>query len=253
MSFRFLVVLLGLNCSPLLAQVNTESLRPVPADSGVSGTLGADLAVKTGNVELVDLGLRGRVDIPGRRLTTFLVGEATLGLLKGQQFTSTGLAHLRQSYPLTPRLAWEWYGQVNYDKPRLIDFRGLLGTGLRVRLLDRGPNGAWAGSSIMMEHERLELPPAATHPARTNVARLSNYISLRASSGEHLSLSMTTYVQPWIVHPGDLRILENLQLAVGITREIAMSVRFDLRYDSRPPDGIESLDTTLHTGVSIGF
>jgi putative salt-induced outer membrane protein YdiY len=238
---------------PTAAQVNIEALRRDTAGPGFSGTLGAELAVQTGNTELVNLGIRGRTDYRGGRLTTFLVGEATLGLLKGRQFTSTGLAHFRQAYALQPRLEPEWYAQVNYDKPRLIDRRALLGAGFRFRIGQRQGIRLWTGTGLMLEHEQLGLPSSATHPAETTVIRSSNYLSLRLTGGETFLLTSTTYLQPMIAEPGDVRILENLALVVGITSGVGLTVRFDLRYDSRPPDTIRSLDTSLLTGVTLGF
>jgi putative salt-induced outer membrane protein YdiY len=78
-------------------------------------------------------------------------------------------------------------------------------------------------------------------------------LSLRLTGGETFLLTSTTYLQPMIAEPGDVRILENLALVVGITSGVGLTVRFDLRYDSRPPDTIRSLDTSLLTGVTLGF
>ena len=38
-----------------------------------------------------------------------------------------------------------------------------------------------------------------------------------------------------------------------VTEALALTVSFDLRYDSGPPDGISSLDTSLRTGVTYTY
>lgn len=243
---------LGL-AGPARAQVNVEALRHDTTGQGLTGTLGADLALRTGNVQLLDLGIRGRIDYGSGRLATFLVGEGTLGLLKGRQFTSTGLVHFRQTYAWRPRLAPEWFAQVNYDKPRRLDFRALAGSGLRLRLYQSSQVRFWAGSGFMLEYERLTLPPGAEHPRETTVVRSSTYASLRAAGGDRFVLTSTTYIQPQVSDPGDLRILENFAVAAGITEEVALRVQFGLRYDSRPPDDITGLDTALLSGVTVRF
>jgi hypothetical protein len=52
-------------------------------------------------------------------------------------------------------------------------------------------------------------------------------------------------------NPGDLRVLENRRLASDITRELALTVTVDLRFDSYPPDGIAGVDTALQAGGRI--
>ena len=48
--------------NPAVAQVNIEALRPQRSDSGVVGTVGTELSLRTGNVSLVELGVDGRID-----------------------------------------------------------------------------------------------------------------------------------------------------------------------------------------------
>jgi len=73
-------------------------------------------------------------------------------------------------------------------------------------------------------------------------------------AGEQLVISSTTYAQPAIDQiVDDMRILENLRVAASLTDRLALTVTFDLRYDSGPPDGIEALDTRLKTGVTFTY
>lgn len=187
------------------------------------------------------------------RATTLLVGDGGLGLLSGDRFASSGLAHLRQTFWLHERIAPEWYAQINYDRPLLLDFRALAGVGGRFQL----SQGAWGalgvGVSLMLEHERLDLPTGATHDDRTNTLRNSTFVTLRLVGGEALVISSTAYLQPALDDPGDLRILENLRIAASITNRLALTITFDLRYDSGPPDRIRSLDTDLETGLTFTY
>jgi len=52
---------------------------------------------------------------------------------------------------------------------------------------------------------------------------------------------------------GDISILNDLELAVTLSRRLSLLVRFDLRYDSRPPDEIARLETSLKNGLSLTF
>lgn len=240
--------------SPLAAQVNIESLRRGDPPPGLSGTVGGNLSVNTGNVSFVQLGLNGRLTQVSGRLTTLLIGDGGLGFLDGDRFASAGLLHYRQTYRLDSWIGPEWYAQVNYDRPQLLDFRALVGSGARTEFA----RGAWgtfgAGLSVMLEHERLGLPDAAVHPRRTTTLRNSTFITLRVVPGEHLVISSTTYLQPSLSDAfDDMRVLENLSVAASVTQQLDLTVTFDLRYDSEPPDGIAALDTELRTGVTYRY
>lgn len=51
----------------------------------------------------------------------------------------------------------------------------------------------------------------------------------------------------------DVRVLENMRLASPITERVSLTVSFDLRYDSRPPDEIAALDSVLRTGLTYTY
>jgi putative salt-induced outer membrane protein YdiY len=105
----------------------------------------------------------------------------------------------------------------------------------------------------MLEQERLALPDTAVHAVQTTVLRSSSFLTFRLTPGERLVVTSTMYAQPQLDDVRDIRILENLRLASPITEQIALTISFDLRYDSRPPDGIARLDTTLRTGVTYTY
>jgi hypothetical protein len=236
-----------------IAQVNIERLRPDIDREGWSGSIGAALDVRTGSVSLVRLLVSGRVDRHAGRLTTFLLGSGELGFQGGERFSNQGLAHLRGTYRLSPAFGTESYLQVNYDRARLLDFRTLVGGGGRLRLAAGDGAQAWVGSGPMFEYERLDIAPGAAHPARTSVIRWSSYVSLHAVPMQQLVLSLTGYVQPDVGEPGDLRALVVSALSVDVSERVAVTVTFDVRHDSRPPQGIAETDTALRTGVNVQF
>ena len=118
-------------------------------------------------------------------------------------------------------------------------------------------SGEWGkfgmGVSLMVEHERLDLPDAAIHDDQTTTIRWSYFVTLRLVPNENLVITSTTYLQPKFDTLGDLRTLENLRVAVSVTDELDLTISFDLRYDSRPPDLISALDTSLRTGLRYAY
>lgn len=250
---RLLLPLLLLQTTPLAAQVNIEALRREDLAQGVAASLTTELSVRTGSVELVQLDLSARLDYVAGPATTFLVCQGSLGFLSGSRFTNAGLAHLRQSVAVRAWLVPEAYAQVNYDERQLLDLRGLVGGGLRMRIAGDHHVRLWAATGAMVEHERLALPDTGATAARTTVVRSSSYVALRAATADKLVVTSTTYVQPHVTTLADVRVLENFALGVAITRAVALAVTFDLRYDSRPPPGVPTLDTALKSGVTLTF
>jgi len=161
--------------------------------------------------------------------------------------------HYRLTYRYNDFISPEWYGQLNYDQPQLLDFRAVVGGGARTSFA----SGEWGqfgmGAALMLEHERLDLPDRAVHPDHTTMIRGSYFLTLRLVPNENLVITSTTYLQPKFDTFGDLRTLENLRVAVSVTDELDLTISFDLRYDSRPPDLISALDTSLRTGLRYAY
>ena len=80
------------------AQVNIEMLRQEEDVKGVATSLGMDLSLQTGNVELVEFGVRGRVDYVGDAITTFLLSSGDFRWKNGEQFANEAVLHVRQVY-----------------------------------------------------------------------------------------------------------------------------------------------------------
>jgi hypothetical protein len=239
--------------SSISAQVNIEALRRDDPPLGRSGSFNGDLTVRTGNVDFVQVGLAGRHYIVTESLTTLIVGAGGIGLLASSRFASSGLLHFRRTHNFNEWLSPEWYAQTNYDRPQLLRFRVVGGGGIRTAVW-RGSWGQFgAGTALMLEHERLDLPDTAQHAVQTTAVRSSTFLTLKVAPNERLVVTSTTYVQPELEDLGDLRILENLRLSSTISERVALTVSFDLRFDSRPPDGIARLDSALRTGLTYTY
>lgn len=249
-----LVTSVGLIPRGLQAQVNIEVLRTDSLPLGQSGSVGGDLSIRTGNVDFIALDFRGRVYSVTPDETRLIVGNGGLGFLDRSRFASNGLLHYRRSYTAISRFVDpEWFGQLNYDRAQRLTFRAVAGGGLRTAFA----SGSWgqfgAGSSGILEYERLDLPDTASHLRRTLDVRWSNFLTLRVVPTSNLVITSTTYVQSALTDVGDFRALENFRLSAGVTETLALTVSFDLRYDSRPPDGLAALDTRLRTGVTYTY
>ena len=247
------IIAILLSVSPASSQVNIEKLRRDEDQRGLSGTAEIDLSGRSGNVNVWQVTIGGRVDFVGPAVTTLFVTRADFGWEDGERFSNEALLHLRRVHRNRSWLRPEAFVQINYDRPLLLTFRGLLGGGLRIGILSAENFRLWWGSAYMFEHESLDLPGGARHPERVWVHRWSNYLSSRAVLTERATLLWSAYLQPRINVVEDVRAINELDLGVELTSRFSLVVTLRTRYDSRPPDDTESLDTALSTGISVAF
>lgn len=234
---------------PAAAQVDVQPLSREAPPEGISGSLNGNLSAQAGNTDFVQIGFSGRVYRVDGAVTTMMVGNGGLGFLGRNRFSSSGLFHYRKTYRYSSWIWPEWYAQANYDRSQLLKFRSLVGAGARTPV----STGRWgevgAGTSFMLEDERLDLPDTANHARRTTAVRSSTFVSFRLVASQ-LVVTSTSYIQPRVDDLGDVRVLHDLSLATPVNDRLAMTVSFDMRYDSGPPDGLSALDARLRTGLT---
>ena len=238
--------------SPLHAQVDIESLRR-DGQTGFSGSVAVDLALRAGNVELFEFGPELSFSY-GRAEDTFIfIGSGDAGWEGKERFSNQALAHLRYVRALGSRLHGEAFGQVNYDRSRRLEFRGIVGGGIRWALFAPGESSFWLGSSLMFEHEQNELTAADDHAARTSIVRWSNYLSADIELGETAQLAGTAYVQPAVRQFDDYRILWDAALKVSITEALSSTTSVAFQRDSDPLNGVAGSDFSLSTGLALDW
>ena len=236
------------------AQVNIEALRGDAGSSGFSGALAVNLEMHTGNTDLKEIGLEGRLDFDHPRVNTFVLARNDFGWEQGERFADEGLIHLRQHYPLHGRIGLEAFTQYNYDTTYRLDRRALAGGGLRFHLVGSDAFQLWEGASAFVEHERLsELQEGDDHPERSTVVRWSHYLSSRFAVNDRVVSTCTVYLQPLWNGIGDTRVLGELNLEIDLAGPLVLALNFVMRYDSRPPEGVNKLDTVLENGLAVTF
>jgi hypothetical protein len=238
---------------PVHAQVNIERLRRSRDTDGFVGTAAANVTARTGNVRLVLLSLEGRMDYVRPQWLAFVIGNTDVGWQAGRRFSNAGLVHVRVNRHASDVVSVETFGQVDYDKSRLLTSRAVIGGGPRVSLETSDSWRLAAGTGYMYERERLDLPADATHPSATNVSRWTNYLSVHFRDGERLSIAGTFYAQPRFDAFDDVRALTDVRLGVQLVGSLSLTVTSRMRYDSRPPDGVADLDTAITTGLALSW
>lgn len=229
-------------------QVNIERLRGDHWQPGFAATLKLDFSYRSGNVDLWEFGTGVQMGYTWVRVQSFVVGNGDLGWERGNRFSNAGLAHWRMIFRLRDRVYPEGFMQINYDKARRLDFRGLAGGGLRLGAIYTKAVKLWWGTAYMLEREHLDLVAGDAHPARLWHHRWSNYLSM---SVDRLGLSSAVYVQPRFDAVGDWRVLGDFKLGAEVSAHVDLVVTLNVRYDSEPPAAVEKCDVKLTTGISV--
>jgi hypothetical protein len=235
------------------AQVNTERFREDEDSVGFSGFIDLEGILAAGNTDFQLISLGSRLNYNWGDDYTFFIADGGYGWENGNAFVGQILAHLRHVITTANLLQIELFTQFDNNKKRLLLARELLGGGLRFRMLKTEHFKFRLGTAYMFETERYDLPENALHPKTTSLNRFTSYITLSFELNKTISLISTTYYQPNITDFNDYKLFSENALLVDAGEVFDFFIKFNLRYDSRPPDTIKNNDTFSRIGFSFKF
>lgn len=239
---------------PARAQlVNIEKERRAEGTEGTSRRLNLSVAVRSGNVDLVDLGLGLRLERWNESTATLLLSRGRFAERSGDTFVQEALVHLRHNFRRDRRVDPEIYTQYQTNEFALLDSRVLVGGGIRSRLDSGDRTSAYVGLGAMYDYESLDVDPSGEEDPSSSVARLNGYVSYGYALDRRVILNNTLFIQPRVDDPGDLRILEEATMTVEITTAVSLQVTFRLNHDSRPPSTVESTDLELRNSLVFNW
>ena len=238
--------------SPALAIVNT---LPAPGKeiSGFSGSATLKGSLKTGNTDIMDIGLSGAAIYGSEDFQTSLRASINYGEKSDETFLNNTFEHLRFRYKLNEWLTPEAFIQHQFNEFRAIKFRGLVGLGAAFTLWDSDGSFLVLGTTYMLEREVANGEKISLE-AQKIVSRLSNYVQLSLKTINNVVLSSTVFVQPLLADFSDLRIYNESGFSVKVHENIAVGTSFKLTYDSKPlTDDVKNLDTTTVATLTFKF
>lgn len=156
-------------------------------------------------------------------------------------------------FNLSPRLFA--FGRLALDRDTLIDLnlRTALNGGLGWKLVDRDDLRFTVFGGLGVAEDRYDAPQTVDGETDTRFRRTT---LLLAEESEH-ALSATTSVKqrleflPAIAGDGGHRLNLRADLAVAINSTVGLTVGLISHYDSAPPAGTKSTDTSLFTGLNV--
>jgi hypothetical protein len=235
------------------AQVNAERFRPAGEMDGLHAQVDGSFGLKAGNVNWAQVGIGTRVEYLMGLHTPLIYAKLSMARRDDAQILNDGFVHARWTAMWLSALGTDVFAQLQYNEFLLLRTRALVGAGPRVIFLDQ----PWARGAItsgyMLEHESLNLPEDATHPAMMLNHRWTNTLTLGLKLAPQVTLGNTIYIQPRFDDFTDLRILDEADLAIAIGANLSIVSALSFRHDTRPPDGLASTDVAVSQALRFSF
>lgn len=249
-SITILIIILS---GYLHAQVNTERYRQDADTIGFSGLADVEAVVATGNTDFQLISIGGRLNYNWGNDYTFVVANGGYGWESGEEFVDQVFAHLRHVITSNELLQIELFTQFDNNKNRLLLERELIGGGLRFRLAKSDFFKLRMGIGYMFENEFYDLPENSVHERHSVAHRLTSYFTFTLNFDKTISLISISYYQPEFVEWNDYKFVSENELLITAGTLMDFYIKFNLRYDSRPPDTIKNFDTFSKLGLTFKF
>lgn len=247
---------MALAAMPVLAQVNTESLRAGTA-TGWHHSAGFTYDHMRGNLNFRNMGANWRTDYLKEPLQAFGVVRYTNVAEDGETLEKETFAHLRGMYRVLPKLKIELFAQKQNNNYLKLADRRLAGSGLRYKLmadvLGQGTKARnirlYLGSGAMYEVEEIQDAPEEN----TRLWRSTNYAAFSLGLGENIQFTSTLYYQVALRDVQDYRLLNESNLVFNLTEKLQFLAGFQIRYDAQPPKGLVHTDLDITNGLALNF
>lgn len=243
--FLFLSIPFTINAQIL----NAESLRKVTDTSGWSGAASVNFALKRNANDFFTISSNIHLQYKMNKHLVLFKNDIAFQKIEGNKFENSGIQHIRYNYRFHPKIAWEVFGQAQYNKVTLIDFRGLLGTGPRFKLTNSEKYKLYLGTLVMYEHE--EVADGIT-PIQRDL-RGSSYFSFSLYPNDRISIVSTTYYQPRLDGFSDFRVSSQSSLLIDLFKNFAFKTTYTFIYDAFPAIGIPNSQYDFTSGVAYTF
>ena len=144
---------------------------------------------------LTFIGLNGNVDLnyASKRHLYMLINNINYFTTGTGPFVSNGHMHFRTNWLRRRRLSYENFAQIQYDRGRNLQRRGLFGGGLRLNFFQKKKSYFHAGTGIMYESEIWQQFDGET--VTINLVKSSNYQGGVFEINDHLNINLTCYYQ----------------------------------------------------------
>ena len=218
---------------------------------GLHSKIGLSLQTQRGNTDKDNY--KGSAKVTYDSNTTYVTSlefSAAYGETNNKEDTNKAYVHFRYVYALSEKaLRAELFLQTQEDKFKAIEYRRLLGLGLRLKLGKFIKNGSgYIGVGAFYENiHYLE----DTNNNKNIV--LNNYLAYSIKFSKETTLAYRLDFQPIYNEFKDYILIQKLRLNVKLYENLSLQVTMIHDVDSNPAEGIDKNDFTQTTGFIYSF
>jgi len=238
-------------CEVLHAQiVNIQSLRRETNTTGWSGHASLQFGLKQNNInQIFDIQHLARIEYKWSKSTYFFVNDFQFKEINKNMIANYNTQHFRYNYAIRPKYSLESFLQSQRNKISEIKLRTLIGLGVRFRIYDAEKQKIYFGTNSMYEYENAENDAT---PIQHNL-RGSNYLSIKLTPNEKVTIISTNYYQPLFKELSDFRFLSQSSILVNIFNGIQFMSTFYMNYDSNPVINVRKTQYNFTNGIAYTF
>jgi hypothetical protein len=233
--------------------VNIENRRIYDDTAGWSGAFDAGFSLIQNKFTLVNASIRPRVQYKTTNHYYLFLTDWNYAKGNNQVFSNGGMIHFRYAYRLnwkksTQKSPWKWesFTQIQYNQ--LLDqrVRKLVGTGLRLKVVDKKGCRIFAGTSTFFEYEEIQSSKLINRDYRS-----SNYLSWYINPKPTFSFTAVNYFQPLWQDFKDFRYMGQYTIYFSVIKRLDFRFEINTIYDSNPPVNIDNWIMSSNFGVRL--
>jgi len=237
-----------------LAIVNLDNLHLSSTNTGTSGKLKLNLSGDEGNNQNFRVKGAGILNYRTVNALSFLHAEHTYGESFGEENKNKSFVHARYIRDVSRTKAWEIFAQIEQNKFARLNYRGLIGSGLRFDLSDNNKSQRlFLGTGAFYSQEEISNASTFNEEKRQNFLRANVYLIYQKNLSENVSFYSTTYFQPAIDDPEDFRALEVAGLKTKLLKNLNLVIALEGAFDNHPPEEVDRKDIAYSTGIEYSF
>lgn len=231
--------------------VNIETLRKASDSTKWIGSVSLNMSLIKNKNDIFRITNRVFIQFNDQSNLWLFLNDLNIQKTEDNDLVNRGIQHLRYNRRITNCIKWEAFGQVQYDAISEVDFRGLLGTGIRIKLSVNEHYRFYLGTSVMYEHEKAS---NAVIERIQNDLRGSGYFSFTIYPTTYIRIISTNYYQPKLKQFSDYRLSNNTSVLFEIYKNLAFKANFNYNYDAVPVSpSIPKTQYELTNGLLYSF
>lgn len=247
--FLFLVLFTGIGSSLQGQIVNVESLRKQTDTTGFAGGIEFNGTFLDNKKVIYTFEFLPHVQYKWKRNLLLFVGDYKTTKSDEVSFEDAAFAHFRYNHEFTNLFRWETFTQIQHNKVTRLDYRILLGSGPRLKLIGQDLLRVYLGIIPMYQYEQIDNEEKTIEE---NV-RLSNYLSFTLVLNEQVQLFSTSYFQPALGRWSDYRFFNEQKLKVKLVGNLNLTLATVYTWDNRAPEGAPPRTFQMKTGLLYKF